>query len=990
MHQAIQGLLQRKKVSGRILEVVVGHATFVALTCRSLLSIFNTTYRYIRATYYQPSILWKSVREELFAFRSLMIYLHSDWTRPWNNYVSASDSSLGGYGVVSLVWKRSEVARVGRNLERGRFKRIGPHSARESALTSAGFVRDEVTNEWKAGSLEDQEYLQLSGWGLNEAFEEVPGYLLQKGRWTPRLWGKWNHEAGILELEARALVKSLRRIALSIFGHDIRQLLLTDNMSVCLSFDRSRARSFAPLKQIRIFSAYRLARNISCTVRWIPSELNSADAPSRLDSKEYDESKSLTHAIPRTVTEAEGTHSEASFREVQNHSSQAESHLVSKPQKQSEPRASPAPEDSKFGQTASNSPEAGRVQPARCGFECTSEECQKGTLGEQHRLHQLDSERKEKEKNRQGSGEETEKKGSANGEPCHGRRQPHLPGKPSSGSGSFATIPEGARGIQPVPCPEEGGHQRPRSVGFVLDPLSEPDVCRRLSKLPRRSSDGGLASSPLRIRPKRIFEIAPFLASHAGLQKAHAWEIQEGNALGGLGCHCSRSEKDQPPENGSFPSSVRINLCQALGIAESQSVLSCPTSAGRDTMLVSPAVAGRARRKNQNWRVRHVFDVGQHVDDRVDFPHFGVLEEEPSRVSTVGLRLHSLPQGIPRHCAEVPVGHDTLHVPTQWSVNRPGKKLSQSTRSPKARPVESSEEHYALREECKAGSSVGVIAPAFPAARPKLRGKPWGDAVGAKRRSNLHRKRAVGNQYVLDLFAGDGGVARACEHLGFRAKEWDVRHGPAQDLTSPKTIKRIFREIRRGRVLACMMAPVDTSFSVARDRTKAIRNQTYPWGIESSHLTHEEKRSIELGNACFRTCLQIMHMLDQYCIPYILASPATSKAWLLPPIEEQLSKPFVTMVTADFCQFNTPWKKPTSFLVGHLDPADLHRLTKVCSGAQGLCSRTQRRHFKLTGVRRDGVRWAEVAQTFPRKLCQALAHALTAHRHAIHAATYMI
>lgn len=221
VHQAIQGLLQRKKVSGRILEVVVGHATFVALTCRSLLSIFNTTYRYIRATYYQPSILWKSVQKELFAFRSLMIYLHSDWTRPWNNYVSASDSSLGGYGVVSSVWKRSEVATVGRNLERGRFKRTGPHSARESALTSAGFVPDEVTNEWEAGSLEDQEYLQLSGWGLNEAFEEVPGNLLQKGRWTPQLWGKWNHEAGILELEARALVKSLRRIALSIFGHDI-------------------------------------------------------------------------------------------------------------------------------------------------------------------------------------------------------------------------------------------------------------------------------------------------------------------------------------------------------------------------------------------------------------------------------------------------------------------------------------------------------------------------------------------------------------------------------------------------------------------------------------------------------------------------------------------------------------------------------------------------------------------------------------------------
>lgn len=41
LRQAIQGVLNRKKVSGRLLEVVIGHATFAGLTNRHTLSIFN-------------------------------------------------------------------------------------------------------------------------------------------------------------------------------------------------------------------------------------------------------------------------------------------------------------------------------------------------------------------------------------------------------------------------------------------------------------------------------------------------------------------------------------------------------------------------------------------------------------------------------------------------------------------------------------------------------------------------------------------------------------------------------------------------------------------------------------------------------------------------------------------------------------------------------------------------------------------------------------
>ena len=138
--QAIGAVLRRKKVSGRLLEVVLGHITFCCLCNRQLLCIFSAIYKYIRRCYFAPPKLWDSVRVELWAFRSLMVYLHSDWWRPWNPMVSASDSSLEGYGVSVSFWDPRAVASCGRRLERSWFRKEASTAARKHALTSAGFV----------------------------------------------------------------------------------------------------------------------------------------------------------------------------------------------------------------------------------------------------------------------------------------------------------------------------------------------------------------------------------------------------------------------------------------------------------------------------------------------------------------------------------------------------------------------------------------------------------------------------------------------------------------------------------------------------------------------------------------------------------------------------------------------------------------------------------------------------------------------------------
>ncbi|CAE7279327.1 unnamed protein product [Symbiodinium natans] len=243
-----------------------------------------------------------------------------------------------------------------------------------------------------------------------------------------------------------------------------------------------------------------------------------------------------------------------------------------------------------------------------------------------------------------------------------------------------------------------------------------------------------------------------------------------------------------------------------------------------------------------------------------------------------------------------------------------------------------------------------------------------------------YEKSARPGQYVMDLFSGQGGVGRAVRHFGFNAKFWDIRFGTDHDLTNKGVLQKILREIRQGRVLACMLAPVCASFGRGCDRTKAIRTRAEPWGISANKLTAAERDSILLGNRCFVSCFRIMRELDKFKIPYILENPAYSKAWWLPALQRHQSRPWVRFVQGDFCQFGSSWQKTTTFLCAHIPEDDLHRLACTCQGPPGICSRTLKPHVLLSGNWRGRPRaqWAEI---YPNKLSTALAYALTAAHH---------
>ena len=104
LHQSITYILSQAVLAGWVLEVVVGHCTYFGLVNRDLLAIFHSCYSFIDKSYGQRVPIWGTVREELRAFKGLMILAASSWVTPWSSIVYACDSFLKGYSVQSALW----------------------------------------------------------------------------------------------------------------------------------------------------------------------------------------------------------------------------------------------------------------------------------------------------------------------------------------------------------------------------------------------------------------------------------------------------------------------------------------------------------------------------------------------------------------------------------------------------------------------------------------------------------------------------------------------------------------------------------------------------------------------------------------------------------------------------------------------------------------------------------------------------------------------
>ena len=82
-------------------------------------------------------------------------------------------------------------------------------------------------------------------------------------------------------MEARALCTAVQNGCSCAGAGGARLLCLVENMALCLSVGRSRTRNFKLLRILRIIAGWTLAFGVALSMRFVRSECNTSDDPSR-------------------------------------------------------------------------------------------------------------------------------------------------------------------------------------------------------------------------------------------------------------------------------------------------------------------------------------------------------------------------------------------------------------------------------------------------------------------------------------------------------------------------------------------------------------------------------------------------------------------------------------------------------------------------------------------------------------------------------------
>ena len=1010
VHHAIHGLLRRGRCVGRTVEIIVGHLTFCGLMNRMSLSCFHSVYAFIRKNYTTVSKLWPTVICELKCFCGLLFLMVQDWHRPWNSLVSSSDSSLGGFGVCHAWWPQSEVSKCGRRLERSRFRRSSGHSARESALQAAGFELN--AGLWTKSNVETSKRLAQAGWELDDSFEEVPSAGLKRELWHPKIWGKWRFNENIFLLEAKAVFKGIKRILLTRYGHDMRQLVLCDNMSVVLSIERCRSRNFRLLLVIRKISAYCFARNVHLSIRWIPSELNVSDEPSRIDGPEEskllvdliddvwigDKITSQDHHAPQKAQHpcaaADNSNSGSSSIVIGSNRCSGEgkeqkegAHLADRKFSSAYRRAFQA--DQELGRCKVLEEEAcgekGETSESAChrrsaGGLALGEDPSGRLCGIRERQHLIRSVGRQKRREAAHRKKQAKKEAAISCEPTHAesRSWPFDLGVGCRGSEGKGELQHEAQRVAKVCGGEHAQFCDRRRHRLCLSELLQPEVYGGGGQsLWGLCAGGGHGPSP-GIQQTWEQENPAGLEVHERMEKTLSCKEPVSLSLAGLDGsvmadgHTGASQKScfQPDSVVHLPSSWSSPEVEENGPSE--------THQRGDIWLVGRDFAFGDQRRIEDWHQRRQHPSGFSLDP-IHGTHPGVAIKGKTNGSSVGLQLCRVPLSLsqllwPSEAGPGPISgeafrtkHRSVEVMEDTGGGEETRWLVEPKQCSEIRESGTSGSHLAeAGQSCSARMCVSRKAHRGDHARPKLS------------RHSTSVKRDPG-KFFCDFFSGKGGVARAARKLGFESREWELLHGNNGDLTSPGVLFKIRVDIRKGKVLAAMLAPPCSSFSPARDRTMVIRSQEYPWGLPD--LPPHEQEKVDIGNLCFLSAFKIIEWLDQAGIPWILENPHASKCWYLPQLQALQQSSHTHTVVVDFCQYHTIWRKRTRLLCGNINTDDLERMRlRRCSGTRGYCSRTQRKHFQLSGSNKKGIPWTRVAQPYPPRLCHDLAHALLSHR----------
>ena len=976
LYQAIRHTLRRGSLSSRQLEKLVGHFVSQGLLRRECLSILRAVYTFIKRKFKQGAALWPAVVRELQWMKAMLPVMEVDIAKPWAEKLFCFDASEWGEGITFSYQDGATNQDIGRYSERWRFKdgEPPPRVAAHQQIMDVLLVKQEdgKLDEYLRSLDTKAEDITRGRRRMAKFTHSVAEHIdtshrvplvpssVVVGNWVTVSSKPWQRREHISVLETRASVGMARLVMSDLKLHGKHIVYLSDSMAQLLGSSKGRSSAPGMCRCLRQLAAAVLCCNATVHGRWIPSEVNPSDDPSRrgiikqcvaqeATSNLRGEGRAIgaTRRLFRSGDECDAalpSHRRppglwlAAEDPAQEAASTAYYELSPRAVSEAPPLAEPT--ESRSAPSVAIQGRRDRPRPDSCRDDSSlsAGEAAVHTPGVLPDVvcFRMDS----------GSDSEDSSSGSQ---------------AESGGTGQSSGRRRRRRGRGVDRCRTSLGRRRAQwpeaDGGFGLGETQVPQGRR------------GEPSS----QPGRVARTFQAVARCHPTAATGARRLRDGEPNG----RAPRQRREGPQRRP-------LRDCRPSPLPPARRVSKDPVGVdrargprkprARPAVLDSAAPIGRASAKQSR-----------------------TLRRDPPRGSGAsGLGAPKVPRPTPQR--PVPAAHKPpvqqvlatsrprsaarqehrraapVCAKAQRAVSRPAPSASAAQRGKVTRPVAGRQQREKVPERRPLSGEIKCAHCRDATVRASVRkaavSGPQRAFVAALQASRLTGFPVI--PIVLELYAGTGRFSAAAARAGFFVLSFDWGFGPDFDLGKPKVQHLILGWIRAGYVAFLLAGIPCQSWSRARMQPgglQMLRDLKHILGLPV--LKHESERwKIVNGNKAMDFCSRVAHALLGMSVPFIFENPWTSLLWEAPQMQHLRRRKFVRMARADFCQWGMPWRKATGLLCGFANVAPIDRR---CSGCRGTCSRSGKPHQQLSGVDPSTKQfWTHVAEPYPRGLCTAM------------------
>ena len=895
----------RKPVSSEFVRRLLGHAMVLCVLNRCGMAIFRSLYDF-SAKGLGPCRLWKSAARECRMFIAVAPLLQGNLRREWSSRVTCTDASPEGYGIVECELRVDQVREIGQWNERWRFKRL-PVS--EWRPRERAFNYDVVSDLFTAGRPEptagiNQEYVE------NEEFVEVPFQLMKPSRWHTAKIGMWKNTSEHISLkEGRCFVLALRRLSRDSKQRGRKLLIFVDNLALGMAVSKGRAHDFHMLRVCQQVAAISLASDLFIRPRWVPSEVNPADGPSRGSLHPNSDWQAVAEWRRAQAGEAESGTSdgspEGSFGQPPEHGDWSLESVNS--DGEGEARL----EDTQWSlfRRFKDQEEAGgsEVNKNRDDRHYVGRACFRGKNDQAWK--------REGFKERGGDGPEHDS-------PRDGKCQ-RSPAK------SIHEVPELVQGLLPgardgvasgQPRLGPGGLLRRHVFGRELPCRGGEDHC-----------SGGIS---FHRGKERAFESAQ---GFEGVEKAttayepapiaetsHLWNCDGSNRKGapGYGCQDARGLRPLPTPRGEPRRESQTRRTSSAKVRETVSEVCCD----------HPGSGVGAPR--QDGDLRQHDPARQPGNRKLAWPSPSSHgQESDRRIPGVSVFSRGLSEAVP----ECRGGHRTeasSSIPASTWRSERGSELQdpRSCGSPRAGSLENRlqlaplcQDGETSEDARRAEGKPPRILPTECASHAEGLGRHTSGSASLEGSSWRTWKRKM----MVEVFSGTGRISQAVRDLHVPCFPIDISNDPRDDVLSAKTRGHLYNVIKSGRVVFVWISMPCISLKPVHKSGDEL-SQPYLYVDRSGRSFHHgghQLRSVRTQQALLQFSASLIKLCRQFSVAWTFENPWSSLCWE--------ARDFVQLRqhsrfgVLDFCQFGKPYRMRTGLLY---EGIDLSFLERRCSG----------------------------------------------------------